>query len=514
MRAMKRAGVLRLPLVLATAACALAACGGGGSSTPDADISVPAEACPPPTQLVDSTGGRKIGDGTAASCTEAALDAVLSMGGVIYFDCGPDPVTITTTAEKDITANTIIDGGGKVTLDGGGLHRIFSINTALDQATPILTVQRLTFANGAGPPIDGGGGAIRRKGGTLIVNQCTFRGNHGTPAGPDVAGGAISSQGMSTTLVVGSLFVANSASNGGALGNIGNSLRIFNSRFEGNEATGPGGMPSQGGNGGAVSVTGTMAALEICGSSFVANKGHANGGAVYHLATAAEPTTITRSTFKDNKLGDVDPSLGGALYLEGSAVTLSTSAIVGNRARSGGGLYMSTGMLALESTTFADNTASGPLGGGAMDLGTSAGTITHATIAKNRASDGAALVGGVAGELSTVTLTNSIIANNEVGASAQPLNCLGAFADGGGNLQFPIMHGDVADQVCAAAVKLEDPLLGELTMAIYEGGSDTTWVMTPKMGSPALSGGATNCGATDQRGKTRPLPCTLGAVEP
>jgi hypothetical protein len=513
MRAMKRA------LPFSACLVALAACGGGGSTTPDANISTPPAACTPPTQLVDVTGGHPVGDGTAASCTEAALDAALAMGGVIYFNCGDEPITIVTSAEKAITANVILDGGGKVTLDGGGTHRLFSINTGPEASTPVLTVQRLIFAHGQGPAIDGGGGAISRTGGTLIVNQCVFTDNHGTPVGQDIAGGAIWSQGTAPTMVVGSIFLGNSAANGGAIGNLGNSVRIFNSRFEGNRATGTGGNPGMGGNGGAVSIDGMGTAAEICGSTFSGNQGNAFGGALFRLAHAQEATTITRSTFKDNTLpADADPSTGGGVYLQGTAATITQSAFVGNRARRAGGLYLGTGStVALTDSTFTGNQASAAPGGGLVIEAGINGSMTGVTIVNNGATAGDASGGGVAGDgASGVTLSSSIIAHNQVGSAAGALNCARSFLDGGGNLQFPLEHGGGSDDpgaLCAAGVIKADPLLGDLTEVAFEGADDTTWVLLPQAGSPALVAGAT-CSTTDQRGKPRAVPCTSGAVEP
>ena len=104
-----------------------------------------------------------IGDGTPASCTSAAVVAAVAAGGVITFSCGPAPVTITLTATAKVrNANgprIVLDGGGTVTLSGGGQRRILYMNTCdaaqgwttshcQDQETPQLTVQNLTFADG------------------------------------------------------------------------------------------------------------------------------------------------------------------------------------------------------------------------------------------------------------------------------------------------------------------------------------------------------------------------------
>src|SRR5262245_4419216 len=60
-----------------------------------------------------------VGTGSAASCTEAALDAALAGGGLVTFNCGPVPVTITITISKTIASNTTIDGGSLITISGG-----------------------------------------------------------------------------------------------------------------------------------------------------------------------------------------------------------------------------------------------------------------------------------------------------------------------------------------------------------------------------------------------------------
>ena len=64
---------------------------------------------------------RVVGTGTPESCTSEAVVAAVAEGGVITFDCGPDPVTImleqTAKIFNDSSAEIVIDGG--VTLTGG-----------------------------------------------------------------------------------------------------------------------------------------------------------------------------------------------------------------------------------------------------------------------------------------------------------------------------------------------------------------------------------------------------------
>ena len=79
----------------------------------------------------------EIGDGTPASCTSRKVVRAVAKGGVITFDCGPDPIVIQMlrTAKvfnkrgDRITHRVVIDGGGLVTLSGMGRRRILYQNT-------------------------------------------------------------------------------------------------------------------------------------------------------------------------------------------------------------------------------------------------------------------------------------------------------------------------------------------------------------------------------------------------
>jgi hypothetical protein len=175
------------------------------AGNPDADPAIPAEAQPVDTSHPD----RVVGDGTAASCTSAAVVAAVAAGGVITFSCGSAPVTITLAETAKIRNDTgpeiVLDGGGKVTLSGGGQRRILYMNTCdeaqvwttshcQDQDHPRLTVQNLTFVDGnsTGDTVEGGGGgAIFVRGGRLKVVGSRFFRNRCDETGPDLGGAAI-----------------------------------------------------------------------------------------------------------------------------------------------------------------------------------------------------------------------------------------------------------------------------------------------------------------------------------
>jgi hypothetical protein len=118
-----------------------------------------------------SAGGRAPWGGTPQSCTEVEFEAALAQRSV-RFNCGLAPVTITLTSEKAITADTAIDGGGLITLSGGGAVRIFTVD-----ANATLDVRNLTIA-------DGSSGAFAVLMPAPGVTNCTLRTTPLKPAAP------------------------------------------------------------------------------------------------------------------------------------------------------------------------------------------------------------------------------------------------------------------------------------------------------------------------------------------
>jgi hypothetical protein len=268
-----------------------------------------------------------VGRGTAASCTSAAVLAAVRAGGIIRFSCGPRPVTISMRATAKVintSAQVVLDGGGLVTLSGGGRRRILYLDTCdpaqiwttshcQDQASPKLVVQNLTFMDGnsSGQRFDGGGGgAIFARGGRLRIVDSIFAGNRCERDGPDIGGGAIRALSQYHALpvyVVNSRFTANVCSNGGALSSIGVSWTVLNSRFLTNRAIGIGANPAQpgspgGGSGGAIYNDGDRMALSIGGSLFAENRANEGGGAIFFVSNDRSGTmAIRHSTLERNR---------------------------------------------------------------------------------------------------------------------------------------------------------------------------------------------------------------------
>src|SRR3984885_10513782 len=103
-----------------------------------------------------------IGSGTPAGCTSAAVVRAVARGGIITFNCGPNPVTITMTATAKVVNTShlvVLDGGGLITLSGGGQRQILYMDTCdqrqiwttnhcIDQQWPQLVVQNMNFEDG------------------------------------------------------------------------------------------------------------------------------------------------------------------------------------------------------------------------------------------------------------------------------------------------------------------------------------------------------------------------------
>jgi hypothetical protein len=316
-----------------------------------------------------------VGTGTAASCTFAALNAAVTRGGVITFNCGSAPVTIPVTATLNLPNNvdTVIDGEHRVTLDGRNAVRIlrFYRGDFMTNNTRV-TLQRLKLVNGKATPTeqippaplpcsqgwnDGQGGAIYMRDGNLTVIDCTFSNNQAAQLGPDTGGGAIyvigSKNGM---LIANSVFTGNTASNGGAVAGLFCQEAIYNSSFQNNVATGNGANsndPSRcdyinneqneigsGGNGGAIYQDGGNATnVILCGVNVSDNRAGAGafGGGVFMTSNDYTGTlTIRDSVITGNtgghwtqvKEGSVT-NLGTAFGVNAKSATVQNSTLQG-----------------------------------------------------------------------------------------------------------------------------------------------------------------------------------------
>ena len=294
-----------------------------------------------------------IGDGTAASCTSAAVLAAVTAGGIITFNCGPNPITITlsqTARVRNGTHTLVIDGGGKVTLSGGNANRILytdTCDTSLGTVSgnclyapswPQVTVQNITLASGnatnstyvsPGDTDQGsnGGGAIFQLGGRLRVVKSVFVRNTCATNGPDLGGAAVrvlaqhsatpndldgssAARNQDPVYIVQSTFGGASGqggncSNGGAISGLRTPITVLNSLITYNNAIGccsnpPNSGTPGGGSGGAIYTDGDTYDLNIAGTDIEHNTAKAGGSAIFYVSNDRTGHLIIDSSIMNN----------------------------------------------------------------------------------------------------------------------------------------------------------------------------------------------------------------------
>jgi len=294
---------------------------------------------PPAGRAVDTSHpNHVIGRGTPAGCTSAAVVKAVAEGGIITFDCGPKPVTITMTATAKVVNTShrvVLDGGGKVTLSGGGKIRILYMNTCdpkqifttsdcWEQEWPQLVVQNMPFKDAYSAvrqtsTSNYGGGAIFDQGGQLKVVNSAFLDNRCYKTGPDLGGAAIRALGMymsTPVYITHDTFSGNACSNGAALSGLYANFYVINSLLTGNRATGWGANPASpgtpgGGSGGAIYTDGDHYNLIIDGTVMLNNTAPEGGGAIFFVVDQGGGTLkIEYSTLHHNHSGEFQNAPG------------------------------------------------------------------------------------------------------------------------------------------------------------------------------------------------------------
>jgi hypothetical protein len=531
----------------------------GSSSGPILDAALldapslpPSLACNLPFGPVDTSAPTTVVGQGGQACDEAALAAAVAKGGIITFACGgPTTIKVTSTLDLPTGKDTTIDGGGTVTLDGGGTTRILSfIGPGYRTTSTLVTLQNITLQNGRGsgtkippasPPCsqgymtDGGGGAVYVSDGKLDVFNSTFIGNSGETPGPDVAGGAIYVDGSLGTVIIGSRFSGNTASNGGAVGSLNSDLAIYTSTLSNNTATGTGGNNTSsacttqstevgdGGSGGAVYMDGgSDGDVTFCGDVFEQNHAGTLGGVLFRVYDKAQHNVVLDASTADSNVCDGPIGTtgqgvgGGAFYVSNGVLEFTNSTISNNSAPSCGGIQADNSTVNLTNMTIVANHALGDSDagitgiGGGMCIFSNGGTVNNCTFANNTAAGGTSYSEFYAAALfgNGLTISNTIIANNTTMNGEGRMSCGNTFG-GARDLQWPQNHvvGGNPDSPCVTGITFADPMLGPL----QNNGGPTLTLASSAAASVVKIG--TGCPSTDQTGKTRATPCTIGAVE-
>ncbi len=360
-------------------------------------------------------------------CTEQGIrDAIAAGGGPHGFDC-ESPTPVKTTSEILIDNDVILDGLGRLTVDGNERHRVLSVAEGVTAELRRLGIRggRTTEEEGAGIENDG----------TLTLTRSSISDNRTS----NNAGGVLN-RGVLT--VMDSTLSANFAEGAGGaiLNGPTGTLTMINSEVSGNEAYGTGGISNWGvavldrstifGNsaenvGGIDSVFET-ATLTLTDSIVSGNFGNLSAGGLSMVNTASLTRTVVSEntgglaggivagndatlTLIDcavsNNGGQSESGAGGIFVDYGGALMLIESTVSENVAENGGGLRSSfaTSMLA-DSTisgNFALNRGGGILAEGAL-------TLIGSTVSNNDAYSG----GGIYLSDGVMSSTNSTVSTN------------------------------------------------------------------------------------------------------
>ncbi len=496
-----------------------------------------------------------VGSGTAGSCTQVALaNAITAAGadGLVTFNCGAAPATIVFSSTLLITRSVTLDGGDKITLDGGGngTNNVGVTILEVVEDVPLLTLKNLTLQNARAMPAgpDGVcrngacGGAVRaRYHVSLTIQNCRFLNNRVVAPAinsaqreidhMDYGGGAIYMH-TGTLTLTDSYFSGNHAENstGGAIHLLHSNATITHNVFDSNTATYYAGVLYSDGtinDGNGITRDGL---LTFTNNTFNNNSGYGQGGAIFNYLYINRHPNIAvvydTNVFSNNRVhafttaqGDVH-AYGGALRVGNGPVRILNSTFSGNVADiQGGAVWVGEAARAdITNSTFSGNSATG-IGaddgfGGAIRVANSGGFfLTHVTIADNQAGQ---MGGGIYATGKVVTLANSIIAGNTASNPwVMKQNCDGTYRSNGANLQTALLDPD--DPPCVSGIQIGNPLLAALA---DNGGFGQTRALLP--GSPAIDAGTTAaCAVRDQRGRLRNFDgnssgiaeCDLGAVE-
>ncbi len=274
--------------------------------------------------------------GNVAECTFEAFYPAVYSGGTVRLLCSG---SIVFPFQVNVTTNTTISGDGTgTTLSGGGLTRLFLVNTGVH-----LTLVDIAIADGANT----NGGAIYNNGGFVMASNCVFKANAaiGTDGVDGEAGANDDGAGHD-----GTAGGPGAAGIGGVFYNAGK-VSLFGCHFEANSATG--GNGGSGGDGGS-------GIMKPGAGGPGGGGGSAYGGAIYNLGDLylSECTLATNGATAGNG-GDGGQAGRGAGY-----VADSNGGPGGNA--SGGGIY-SLGNVTIEACTFVSNHITG---GNSADRGT------------------------------------------------------------------------------------------------------------------------------------------------
>lgn len=298
---------------------------------------------------------------------QTAINTVAD-GGIIEIAGGTYPATsggfLINNPAKNFTIRAA--GGATVVLDGGGTSKVLWYTAASAATRGSVVFEGLTVRNGF-VSVAGQAGGVTLTNADATFIGCSFESN--TQDSETAHGGGVGVYDGSTAIFIDSLWqdnVARGASAGLRVGN-GSTVWVHNSRFIGNRCNLPDHRPSSTGGGIGV-VNGT---LRVTNTRFEGNQAGFAGGAIYALGDFVEPENVPQTdvwiancTFIDNHtlpdpgIPTPSPSAGGAIHSENQTlIRIFNSRFLENTAALGGAVSSYRSITEVDDSVFRGNLA-------------------------------------------------------------------------------------------------------------------------------------------------------------
>lgn len=395
----------------------------------------------------------------------------LPAGEYVLTLADPDPDDTGVSGDLDLRSSIDLRGAGSAltVINGNGAQtsdRVFDIHTSSRVRMTGLTI---SGGNTADP-----GGAIRHAGSSLVGSDIVITNNESATQGGGVSatGGGIELSDCEIS--------ANRAASGGGIDDLsGNTLRLSDCRIINNVATQ---------NGGGIIFGASNGSLDLTRSTIADNQAGAVGGGL--MLSSNQPVDIVDSAISGNTANE-----GAGIYVNqsqsgvyGISVRLRNATVSSNTATTvGGGLYLNGPIQALF-TTIADNAAAS--GGGIYVVDLRRAWLGVSVIAQNNAPTGPDCVGEVGS-----------MGYSHIGSTD---GCSPTVAEG--DTTGPAGLGPLADNGGPTATHM--PLAGSMLIDAKPAFNGGDWrSCLPYENGPSIQ--------VDQRGLVRPagLACDKGAVE-
>jgi parallel beta-helix repeat protein len=478
-------------------------------------------------------GGQVIKHGTVTNTKDSGAgslrDEIFSAGWgntIAFAIPTSDPGYNSATGKYTITLNTplavsrdltiIGPGANQLTISGNNRTGVFTISTSWPLLLKV-NISGVTISNGTATR--GGGIYISGNAGTINLTNCIVSNNSAVsgivPYLSNGSGGGIYDEGGTLNLTNTTVSNNSAALHGGGIYVGYTGILNLTSATVSNNTAGSTVVKAEGGG----ILTGTDSQLTVTDSTISNNSASDFGGGIFNLGSH----TLINSNVSNNSGGGIynsnfltvtnstvsSNSIHGGIYNNSGTVLNMTRSTVANNssALEGGGIYNGDNAgVTLTNCTVSYNTAQTD-GGGIYNGGNL--YLNNSTIIDNLASASTSLAsnggGGICNSKYSVTLHNTIVAENSHGAPAiadDILLILGATvktADSRNNLIGVGGSGGLIDGVNGNQVGV-DPKMGDLQ---DNGGPTLTCALLA--GSPAIDkGDPLSTLTTDQRGVTRP----------